>query len=94
MSKNMKYTEARQIVYNRYHGKCSICGKKLALDEMCISLIVPKSKGGGKDFVNMQAACETCATMKNNLTQNEFMRKLWKVTIHNLLNIAKAYASR
>lgn len=94
MSKSMKYTEVRQIVYNRCHGKCAICGKKLALDEMCISLIVPKSKGGGKDFANMQAACETCATMKNNLAQNEFMRKLWKVAMHNLPNIAKAYVNR
>lgn len=90
----MKYSEVRQIVYNRYHGKCAICGKKLAIDDMCISLIIPKSKGGGKDFANMQAACETCATMKSSLTQNEFMRKIWKISARNLLNIVKAYANR
>lgn len=94
MSKNMKYTEVREIVYRRYKGRCAICGRKLALGEMCISLIVPKSKGGGKDFANMQCACETCATMKSSLTQNEFMRKIWKVSVRNLLNIAKAYANR
>lgn len=92
MSKNMKYSEVREIVYRRYKGRCAICGKKLSIDEMCISLIIPRSKVGYKDFANMQAACETCATMKNNMTQDEFMRKLWKVTMHNLLDIAKAYA--
>lgn len=92
MSKDMKYSEVRRIVYNRYRGKCAICGKKLALGEMCISLIVPKSKGGGKDFANIQAACETCASMKHDMTQEEFFRKILVITVHNIRNILKAYA--
>lgn len=90
-SKDMKYSEVREIVYRRHKGRCAICGQKLSLDEMCISLIVPKSKGGYKDFSNMQCACKCCAVMKNNLTQDEFMRKLWGVTIRNLRNVARAY---
>lgn len=86
MSKDMKYTEVREIVYQRHKGRCTICGKKLAFDEMCISLIIPKSKGGGKDFANMQAACETCATMKSNMTQEEFIRKIWDVMIRSIVN--------
>lgn len=91
MSKNMKYTEVREIVHRRYKGRCAICGKKLTLDEMCISLIVPKSKGGYKDFANMQAACETCAVMKNNLTQGEFLKKIFAVARHNAGNIVRVY---
>lgn len=91
MSKNMKYTDVRRIVYNRYHGRCAICGEFVSLEEMTIDLIVPASKGGGKDFANMQCACDSCNCMKHYLTWNEFMRKLWKVTVHNLRNIIKAY---
>lgn len=91
MSKNMKYSNVRQIVYNRYHGKCAICRKHIALEEMTIDHIIPVSKGGGKDFSNMQAACDSCNCMKHYLTQNEFMRKLFKVAVHNLGNILKAY---
>lgn len=91
MSKNMKYTEVREIVYRRYNGRCAICGRKLALEDMCISLITPKSKGGGKDFANMQAACEICAAMKNNLTQGEFLKKIFLVARHNTGNIVKVY---
>lgn len=89
MSKDMKYSEVRRIVYNRYKGKCAICGKKLELGEMCISLIIPKSKGGGKDFSNMQAACECCAAMKSNMTQDEFNGKIQAVAMHNIGNIFK-----
>lgn len=90
MSKNMKYSEVRRIVYNCYHGKCAICGKKLAFEDMCISLIIPKSKGGYKDFANMQAACECCARMKNDMKQEEFFRKVFSVVVHNLKNILRA----
>lgn len=89
MSKDMKYSEVRRIVYNRYHGKCAICGQKLILSEMRISLIVPKSKGGGKDFSNMQCTCESCCKMKHDLTQEEFHRKILKIVKHNFRKFAK-----
>lgn len=92
MSKNMKYSEVRQIVYNRYRGKCAICGQKISLDDMCISLVVPRSKGGGKDFANMQCACESCCKMKHDLTQDEFFRKIFVAALRNWKKIIKAYA--
>lgn len=91
MSKNMKYSEVRKVVYNRYHGKCAICGKKLILEDMCISLIIPKSKGGYKDFANMQCACESCCKMKHNLTNDEFFKKMFMLSAHNCKGIFKAY---
>lgn len=91
MSKNMKYSEVRQIVYNRYRGKCAICGQKIAIDQMCINLITPKSKGGYKEFSNMQAVCECCGMMKHNLTNEEFFRKMFALAVHNAGKIAKEY---
>lgn len=89
MSKDMKHSEVRQIVYNRYKGKCAICGQKITLDEMCISLIVPKSKGGYKEFSNMQAACECCARMKNDMTQEEFTQKIYEISKYNIPKMVK-----
>lgn len=89
MSKNMKYSEVRQIVYNRYRGECAICGKNLPVADMCISLIIPKSKGGYKDFSNMQAACECCARMKNDMTQDEFFEKVFKIAESNSIYYRK-----
>lgn len=91
MSKNMKYSEVRQIVYKRYHGKCAMCGRDIAIGEMCINLIVPNSKGGHKEFSNMQAVCECCGKMKHNLTNDEFYRKIFALTIHNAWNVFKIF---
>lgn len=79
MSKNMRYSEVREIVYRRHEGQCAICGEPLSLEDMHISLIVPKSKGGGKDFANMQCACDSCSRMKHDLTQEEFLKKVFAV---------------
>lgn len=92
MSKNMKYSEVRQIVYNRYRGECAICGKHLLIEDMCISLIVPKSKGGYKDFANMQCTCDSCNRMKHYLTQDEFFRKALCLVVRNWKTVIKAYA--
>lgn len=89
MSKDMKYSEVRHIVYNRYKGKCAMCGKSIELEEMCINLITPKSKGGHKEFANMQAVCECCGKMKHNLTNDEFFRKIFALTMHNAWNVFK-----
>lgn len=93
MSKNMKYQEVRRIVYKRYKGKCAICRKPIALEEMTIDHILPKSKGGGGDFSNMQAVCESCNMMKHYLTNEEFFRKVFMVAAHNIKNIFKAYVN-
>ena len=91
MSKNMKYAEVRRIVYSRYNGKCAICGSPISIEEMTIDHIVPASRGGGKDFANMQATCNSCNCMKHYLTNEEFFRKVFTVAIHNMKNIFKAY---
>lgn len=91
MSKNMKYSEVRQIVYSRYNEKCAICGHRIALDEMCINLITPKSKGGCKDFANMQSTCESCCKMKHDLTNKEFFRKALCLVARNWKTAIKAY---
>lgn len=92
MSKNMKYAEVRRIVYDRYDGKCAICGKPISYEEMTIDHIIPKSRGGERFFSNMQCTCDSCNLMKHYLTQEEFYKKLLRVTLHNLHNIFKVYA--
>lgn len=91
MSKNMKHTDVRKAVYNRYNGQCAICGKHITLEEMTIDHIVPTSKGGDGSFSNMQCACDSCNCMKHYLTNEEFFKKVFAVAVRNLRNIFKAY---
>ena len=92
MSKQRKFTSLEKMtVYSKASGRCAICGEHISYKKFTIDHKRPLSKGGTNDFQNLQAVCKSCNQMKHYLTWNEFMRKLWKVTLHNLKNILKAY---
>lgn len=53
----------------RERGKCAMCGSDLVLeleDEIHIDHIVPLSKGGCNDLVNLQLLCKDCNQKKSN----------------------------
>lgn len=93
MSERRKFTSLEKMtVYANASGRCKICGDYISYKRFTIDHKRPLSKGGTNDFRNLQAVCYSCNQMKHYLSWNEFMRKLWKVTTHNLGNILKVYA--
>lgn len=91
MAKRKFTRREREAIYARYSGKCAICGNHVSFKRFTIDHKLPVCKGGTNDFRNLQSVCYSCNKMKHNLTWNEFMKKSWKVTMHNLWNIAKTY---
>lgn len=53
----------RQSVFDRDGRACKECG---AVDDLSIDHIVPRSKGGTHDEVNLQTLCRRCNSAKNN----------------------------
>lgn len=92
MSSRRKFTDYEKMtVYAKASGRCAICGNHISYKKFTIDHKMPLSKGGTNDFRNLQAVCYSCNQMKHYLTWNEFMRKLWKVTVRNIRGIIKAY---
>lgn len=62
----------RKAPYNRLnlfvrdHGSCSYCGLKLSMDEMTVDHVLPRSRGGGTNYVNCTACCDRCNGQKGN----------------------------
>ncbi len=52
--------------YERQNGLCAICGKWQAPAAMTRDHIVPRSKGGGTDWDNIQLTCEECNQTKGD----------------------------
>lgn len=92
MSKNRTFSDyERKTVYAKANGKCRICGKPIDFEKFTVDHKIPLSKGGGNNFPNLQATCKSCNLMKHYLTHEEFLKKLFEVTKHNLWNIFKLY---
>ena len=62
----------RYEVLRRANGKCALCGKSKDEEPLEVDHIVPRSKGGTNDVVNLQALCRTCNRGKSNRDATDF----------------------
>ena len=82
----------RHNVYLRDRGKCSYCGLKIPENKATIDHIVPKSKGGTTNFLNVTTACISCNLKKDSKTLKEAsMILLNKPSIPSFLPVEIAF---
>ena len=95
MSKRRKFTDyEKKTVYEKYKGHCAICGKPISKRKMVISHEIPLSKGGTNAFNNIQLACWSCAQVKQNFTEEEFIQKLWEIFDHKHVELIEYHVRR
>ena len=56
----------RENVFIRDRHMCTYCGRRYASDDLNVDHIVPKSKGGKREWANVTTACATCNKRKGN----------------------------
>ena len=59
--------DERTAILKSTSGKCACCGRKLTTKTLTVEHIIPISRGGTNDMVNLTALCETCNKDKSNL---------------------------
>jgi hypothetical protein len=60
--------------YDRQGGACAICGEWFPPAAMTRDHIVPRAKGGGTQWNNIQLACRPCNMGKGDDTPNNAVR--------------------
>ena len=60
-------SKERRAAYERQGGKCAMCGKSFAYEEMHGDHKTPWSKGGHTMPDNLQMLCRTCNLKKGNV---------------------------
>lgn len=68
--------EERQLIYDKYKGKCGICGEPLKFDEMTVDHIVPLAIGGDNSMENLQCCCINCNRFKDTMTMDRLKEKV------------------
>ncbi len=59
--------EERQRILKKSGYICACCGKKLASKNMSIDHIIPISRGGTNDIINLIPLCYDCNKLKDNM---------------------------
>jgi 5-methylcytosine-specific restriction endonuclease McrA len=62
---------SKENVFARDGGVCQYCGLKLALLKATLDHVIPKSRGGRKNWENAVTACRPCNSRKGRKTPHE-----------------------
>lgn len=52
--------KTRELVYQKYNGRCAYCGCEIALKEMQVDHIIPQRLGGADSLENYNPSCCIC----------------------------------
>lgn len=72
--------QKRQLIYDRFSGRCAYCGNHIELKDMQVDHIVPKRMGGTDDINNLYPACRRCNHYKRAEPLKVFRRMM--LTLH------------
>lgn len=61
----------RKNVFWRDNNQCQYCAKHFMVDKLTIDHIVPSSRGGKNEWLNLATACKRCNQKKGNKTPLE-----------------------
>lgn len=59
---------SRQNIFRRDAHKCQYCGSG---NDLTLDHVMPKSRGGGSNWINLTTACKPCNAKKGDLTPEE-----------------------
>jgi 5-methylcytosine-specific restriction endonuclease McrA len=69
---------SRVNIYGRDNYRCQYCGAQKSINDLTYDHIVPRSRGGRTNWLNIATACTPCNTKKGNRTPAEAGMKLLK----------------
>ncbi len=65
-----------KTIFDRFHGKCKICGRRIEFRDGDVDHIRPVSKGGSNRGSNLQWLCHSCNQLKGNSKTNNQVRAI------------------
>ena len=52
--------KTRELVYQKYNGRCAYCGHEIAIEDMQVDHIIPQRLGGTDSLENYNPSCRIC----------------------------------
>lgn len=83
--KRKKYSQAtRKLIYNKYDGRCQLCGRKIIFSEMSLDHHIALSMGGVDDVSNLECTCLPCNQFKSNIAPELFEDRINDIFMYQM----------
>lgn len=90
--KRKKYSQAtRKLIYNKYDGRCQLCGRKILFSEMSLDHHIALSMGGVDDVSNLECTCLSCNQFKSNIAPELFEDRINDIFMYQM---SKKYGNK
>ena len=76
--------DVKRMVYIKNDGYCSICGKKMTLNECNLDHRIPLSKGGIDAVENLDCVHVQCNLIKSNLLPDELEKETRDIFLYQM----------
>lgn len=76
--------DVKRMIYIKNNGCCSICGKRMSLNECNLDHRIPLSKGGVDAVENLDCAHVQCNLMKANLLPDELEKETRDIFMYQM----------
>lgn len=68
--------DVRKLLYIHAGGRCELCGKEMALEDVTIDHIKPLAMGGTNDVSNLACTCFGCNHLKGSAVPESFFQRV------------------
>ena len=83
--KRKKYSQSvRKVIYDKYDGRCQLCGRKILLSDMTLDHHIALSMGGADDVSNLVPTCLSCNRFKSNIAPALFEERIREIFMYQM----------
>lgn len=75
-----------------YDHSCLYCDKHLTIESCTLEHLLPRSKGGGNELINLAPACSLCNVIRGNEEFSSFVFRTYPLDIRTRIQARVAYA--
>jgi 5-methylcytosine-specific restriction endonuclease McrA len=79
--KNKSVRFSRKNVWIRDEGRCQYCNNDVALKDLTLDHVIPKTRGGKTEWANVVTCCYRCNQKKSDKTVAQAGMKLFKPVV-------------
>lgn len=83
--KRKKYSQSvRKSIYDKYNGRCQLCGREILLSDMTLDHHIALSMGGADDVSNLVPTCLPCNRFKSNIAPALFEERIREIYMYQM----------
>ena len=68
--------DVRKLLYIHAGGRCELCGREIALEDVTIDHLKPLAMGGTNDVSNLACTCFGCNHLKGSAVPESFFQRV------------------